>query len=244
MYQDFAYIYDKLQENINYKKWTDYIEGLFKKYGLKPVTIADVACGTGSITLNLAKRGYDVTGIDISEDMLYVAKEKSRKEGYSIPFICQDMVDLTLHNQVDAVTCMCDGVNYINGEEEVAQFFSRVHAILKPGGIFIFDISSYYKLNSVLGNRTIADNDEEISLIWNNYFEKETSLLYMDLTFFVEKNGFYKRIDEEHIQRAYHADEIVGILQRAGFKNVDFYGPFCHEKPKKRSQRIFFAAIK
>ena len=113
MYQEFAYYYDALMKNVDYQEWTNQVERIFNKYGKKPKTIVDLACGTGGVTNVLASRGYQVTGIDISEDMLFVAREKARKSGLKISYVCQDMAELTLHRPVDAVLCMCDGFNYI-----------------------------------------------------------------------------------------------------------------------------------
>ena len=113
MYQEFAYLYDKLMKNVDYQRWADHIEEIFRKNGRKPETVVDLGCGTGAVTNILAERGYQVTGVDISEDMLFVAREKARKSGLQVSYICQDMTELTLHRPVDAIICMCDGFNYI-----------------------------------------------------------------------------------------------------------------------------------
>jgi SAM-dependent methyltransferase len=244
MYQDFAYIYDDLMGNVDYEKWTDHVEAIFKKYGIKPKSVVDLACGTGGVTNILAGRGYQVTGVDLSEDMLYVAREKARKSGLSIPYICQDMTRLELHQPVDAITCMCDGFNYILDKADLQRTLQRIYDYLCPGGILVFDISSHYKLSSILANNTMADPDEEISLIWLNQFNKDTQILEMSLTFFVREGSMYNRSDETHLQRAYHEDEIMELLQECGFTQRETFAPFSLTPPKKRSQRIFFAAVR
>jgi ubiquinone/menaquinone biosynthesis C-methylase UbiE len=231
-------------EDVNYPGWVDYIERIFKKHGVKPVQIVDLACGTGNITLLLKERGYDVIGIDQSEDMLSVAKEKAVKNGMDIPFIYQDMRHLELHGPVDAITCICDGINYILSLRDLDMVFQSVCRYLKPDGIFIFDISSYYKLSSILGNNTIVRTDEDISYIWLNYFDRRSNICEMYLSFFTKEGEYYRRFDETHYQRAYKAEEIIRRLKHNGFKNIEAYQPFTFKPPKKSSQRIFFAARK
>ncbi len=243
MYRDFAYLYDTLMKNVNYKKWTNQIEEIFYRHGKRPNTIVDLACGTGGVTNILASRGYQITGIDISEDMLFVAREKARKSGLRVSYVCQDMTELTLHRPVDAILCMCDGFNYILDEGKLRSTLKRISSYLNPGGILVFDISSYYKLSSVLGNKTMADNNEEISLIWLNNFDKESRILEMNLTFFENINGMYKRSDETHLQRAYYTEEIISILKECGYADITAYSASDLRPPGKRNHRIFFSAI-
>ncbi|MFO7294392.1 MAG: class I SAM-dependent methyltransferase [Caldicoprobacter sp.] len=244
IYNGFAYIYDTLMQDVNYPKWVDYIELLFRHYGVKPRQIVDLACGTGNITILLRERGYDVIGIDQSEDMLFVAREKARNRGMNITFIFQDIRHISLHHPVDAMTCICDGINYISAEEELDLVFEGVYRYLNPGGIFVFDISSYYKLSSIVGNNVFVKTDEDISYIWQNYFDKQSRICEMELSFFVKEGEHYKRFDEVHYQRAYHAEEIVGHLENNGFEDIGVYQPFTLKPPKKKAERIFFAARK
>jgi len=244
MYQDFAYFYDTLMKNVDYNKWAGHVESIFGYYGKKPKTVVDLACGTGGITNVLAARGYQITGIDISEDMLFVAREKARKSGLKVAYACQDMVELTLHRPVDAVICMCDGFNYITDKDKLKTAMKRIYRYLNQGGILVFDISSYYKLSSVLGNNTMADSNEDISLIWLNHFDKNNDILEMNLTFFVRQGKLYKRSDETHMQRAYRENEIREILEDCGFIQISAFSPNELKPPEKRSQRIFFAALK
>lgn len=242
MYQDFAYLYDEFMKNVDYQDWTNKVEDIFRKYDKQPKTIVDLACGTGGVTNLLATRGYKVTGVDISEDMLYLAREKARRSGLQVPYICQDISELSLHNPVDAILCMCDGFNYILEKRKLKQSLEKIHKYLNPGGILIFDISSHYKLSSILGNNTMADTGEDLSLIWLNQFDKETHLLEMNLTIFVKQDEFYERVEETQIQRAWKTEEILEILNECGFINISTYSSKGLTPPGKRSHRIYFSA--
>lgn len=244
MYQEFAYLYDALMKNMDYEKWTDQIEAIFQRYGEKPETVVDLACGTGGITNILASRGYQTTGVDLSGDMLSIAREKARKSGLRIPYICQDITGLELHRPVDAMVCMCDGFNYILDGRDLKKALQRIYRYLNPGGILIFDISSHYKLSAVVGNHTMADPDEDISMIWLNQFDEETQILEMNLTFFVKEGSLYRRVEETQLQRAYREEEIIGLLEECGYSGMERFSPFFLTPPKKKTQRIVFAAIR
>lgn len=244
MYQEFAYIYDKMMEDVDYIQWVDYIESLFSLYNVKPRDIADLACGTGNITTIMAERGYNMVGIDSSQDMLLVAQEKSRKKGLKIPFVCQDMREIALHRQADAVLIMCDGINYIIDDEDIDRVFSLIYNILRPGGVLLFDISSYYKLSTILGDNIIIDDDHGIFLVWENSFDTEENICTMDLTFFLQEDSLYRRFDEIHMQKAYHAQDLVDKLEQKRFKNINCYHHLSFDTPKKHSQRLMFAAQK
>ena len=244
MYENFAYIYDKMMGDVNYMKWTDYVEKLFSHYDITPNDIADLACGTGNITTILAERGYNMIGIDCSQDMLLVAQEKARKKGLRIPFVCQDMREIALHKSIDAVLIMCDGINYIVDDEDLDRVFSRVYNILKPGGVLLFDISSYYKLSSILGNNIMIDDDQDISLMWQNSFDEQDKICTMELTFFVREGSLYRRFDETHIQKAHHAKDIIEKLKQNRFEKINGYHHLTFDAPKKWSQRILFGAQK
>jgi len=244
MYQEFAYIYDKMMRDVDYLKWTDYIESIFTRYNIKPKDIAELACGTGNITIIMADRGYNMIGIDRSQDMLQVAQEKARKKGLKIPFVCQDMRDLELHRQVDAVLITCDGINYIIDDEDIDRVFYLIYNILRPGGVLLFDISTYYKLSTILGDNIMIDDDQGIFLIWENNFDKEESICAMDLTFFVQENSLYRRFDEVHIQKGHHAQDLIDKLKQNRFININCYHHLTFDEPKKNSQRLMFVAQK
>lgn len=162
-YTDFAYIYDKLIDQ-DYEKWADYIEEIFKKHGVKPNLVLDLGCGTGSITNILAKRGYDMIGVDLSPDMLNVARDKALEENLDVLYLCQDIREFELYGTVDAIICTLDVLNYITKPEDLRLVFSLVKNYLNPDGIFIFDINTEYKLKNVLGNNTFVYDENGIFL--------------------------------------------------------------------------------
>ena len=200
MYGKFAGLYDPLMKDVDYDRWAEYIASFLPEGSLR---IADCACGTGEITIRLAKMGYTLTGIDISEDMLRIAAEKARKSALKLPFICQNMAELQLHRPQDAIVCACDGVNYLDSLEQVGRFFSAAYAVLKPNGLLLFDISSRHKLENVLDCNTFAEDDGERAYIWKNCYDPESRLISMELSFYEKQGELYRRFEESHIQRAH-----------------------------------------
>ena len=168
-YTDFAYIYDKLIGQ-DYEKWADYIEDIFAKNNLKPSLVLDLGCGTGSITNILAKRGYDMIGVDISPDMLNVAREKATEEGLDVLYLCQDIREFELYGTVDAIICTLDVLNYITDPDDLKQVFRLVRNYLNPDGIFIFDINTEHKLKNTLGNNTFITDEEGVFYSWENEY--------------------------------------------------------------------------
>ena len=234
-YTDFAYVYDKLIDQ-DYEKWADYIEQLFQKGGVKPKLVLDLGCGTGSITNILARRGYDMIGVDVSCDMLNVAREKAAAEGLDVLYLCQDIREFELYGTVDAVICTLDVLNYITDSGDLSKVFSLVKNYLNPGGLFIFDINTEYKLSEVLGGNTFVNDENGIFYVWENEYEDGISRQY--LTFFAEcENGMYKRFDEPHIQRAYKVGEIEEMLLENGLETLGKYEVLTFEKPCKHCEK-------
>ncbi|HZK35042.1 MAG TPA: class I SAM-dependent methyltransferase [Bacillota bacterium] len=244
MYRDFAYVYDELMQDVDYDRWADHIEKIFNRFAVKPEKIVDLACGTGSITNRLAARGYNMTGVDISQDMLSVAREKARKSGLNVPYIHQDIRSLDLHGPLDAVVCMCDGLNYIIKKDALRQVLCKAREYLKPGGVLLFDISSYYKLSQILGNNIIVDTEGDTNLVWCNSYSDKSQILQMDLTFYVRQGDYFRRFYETHLQRAYKSKELKNLLVESGFSDIALFSDFGMEAPDNNSQRIFFYARK
>lgn len=244
-YNELAYYYDILMEDVDYGLWSDYIVELYNYYGVKPQKILDTACGTGNITIPMAKKGYTMWGVDLSTDMLSIAQNKADKQKQKIRFLNQDMSQLRINDKFDSVLCMCDGVNYIIEEKAVLSFFKNVYERLADGGLFIFDISSRYKLSTILGNNSLYQEKNNINYIWNNNYDEKKSLVEMYLVFFVPENEeLYRRFEEEHVQKAYDAEYLTNLLQRQGFGDISVFDEFSFEKPGEKSERIFFAARK
>ncbi|WP_425448174.1 class I SAM-dependent DNA methyltransferase [Dethiothermospora halolimnae] len=243
-YNQFAFIYDKLMTaDISYKKWHDYIEMIFSKYNKSINTILEMACGTGNLTSYLAKEDYMITCFDISQEMLSIAQDKL-KNNRNVKLYKRDMVDFSFNKKYDSILCMCDSINYITDKEELLAVFKNVYKHLNDDGIFIFDINSYYKLNNIIGNNTFVHDDDNVFYVWENIYDAEKEICQFYLTFFVKEGDTYKRFDEEHLERAYKLEEIIELLNRAGFKDIDAYHEFTFEEVMDKSERINFVVKK
>ena len=239
MYERFAKLYDALMRDVDYDAWAAYINGF-----LPPMSIvAECACGTAEITLRLCAAGHSMTGIDISREMLEIAAEKARLRAMSIPFVCMDMRHFCLHKPVDAVVCACDGVNYLNSRAAVDSFFAAASKALKTNGLLLFDVSSRYKLENILGCNTFAEDDGENAYIWKNCYDEKSKLLEMRLSFFAREGESYSRFCETHIQRAHSTQELLNSLEKAGFE-AQAYEAFTKNAPGAATERIQFAARK
>lgn len=243
-YCGFAYLYDRLMEDVDYEDWANYVEKVMVQNRNKPQKILEIACGTGNVTIPLAKKGYNILGLDISKDMLMIAKNKALEDNINILFIEQDMIDLEVEEKFDCILSMCDGINYIVDINDLRKVFQGVYNALDDGGVFIFDISSYYKIKNILGNNTFGENLEDICYLWENYFDEGSNTIEMDLTFFIQDGKYYKKEEEYHVQRAYEVEEIIKILNQLDFKDIKVYDGFTFDSPKDNSERIFFVAKK
>ncbi len=213
-YSGFAQIYDHYMHTEDYQRWFEGVQSLIQKYSRPTKQILELACGSGNMSLLLAKSGYDVVGLDLSEDMLMIAKDKALQERMKIGFFQQDMTQFELNQKFDTVLCICDGMNYVLENEEMEELFKRVHHSLKENGSFIFDISTYYKLKYILGESTIAESQEDSAFIWENYYDDEMDILSFDLSVFTRENILYKRNDEVHEQRAYKIKDIESLSNK------------------------------
>ncbi|MGL5507043.1 MAG: class I SAM-dependent DNA methyltransferase [Paraclostridium sp.] len=245
-YKEFAFVYDELMNDVDYNKWVEYIEKLIEKEDAQVKNILELACGTGNITIPLAKKEYDIAAIDISAEMLGVAKEKAEKQGIELVLLQQDIAELEFDvTGLDCVLCACDGFNYITYDDDLLNVFDKSYELLKKDGVFIFDISSYYKLANILGGNIFGENREDVAYLWKNYFDDEENLLEMELAFFIkDKDDKFNRFEEVHQQRAYTEEEIVELLQEAGFESIKVFGDFTFESPKEDAERIFFVCKK
>ena len=244
MYNDFAEVYDRLQD-ADYEGFVDYYERIFKKFGKNPELVLDLACGTGNITIPMAKRGYDMIGLDLSCEMLNVAREKAAAEGLDILFLNQDMTDMELYGTVDAIVCALDGVNYITDPADLKRVFALVKNYLNPGGIMIFDINTEHKLRNILGGNTFVNEEQGIYYVWQSEFDDETKICAFELNFFCEQpDGGYIRFDEFQEERAYSTSEILDILKSEDLVAEGFYKPFEFSTPDDKEERIFFVISK
>lgn len=250
-YGNFAAVYDTFMDNIPYGKWGAYLHGLLNEYGIEDGLVLDLGCGTGSMTELLASLGYDMIGVDSSVDMLEIALEKKEKSGYDILYLQQDMREFELYGTVRAVVSICDSLNYITEPEELEQVFHWVNNYLDMDGVFIFDFNTEYKYREILGDRTIAENREDCSFIWDNYYyeeerinEYELSLFLKDETFACDGGEIYRKYQETHFQRGYTLAEMKELVQSAGMRFFAAYDAFTSEEPSDTSERIYVIAGK
>lgn len=242
-YTGFAAVYDTFMDNIPYEEWCEYLTGLLKEQGVSEGLLLDLGCGTGSLTELLAKSGYDMIGVDNSEEMLELALEKKEKSGSDILYLCQDMREFELYGTVAAVVSICDCMNYILEEEDLLEVFCLANNYLDPGGIFVFDMNTPYKYREVIGNTTIAENREEGSFIWENCFDEESQVNEYALTLFIkEEDDLYRKHEEFHYQKAYEPERVKELLEEAGLKVEAIYDAFTREPVREDSERIYFIA--
>ncbi len=240
-YSAFAAGYDRMMADVDYDGWAAYIDGFLREAGAK--TVLECACGTGNLTIRLGKRGYSITGSDLSEDMLMVARTKALDAGLRfLPFVCQDMRQLALHKPVDAIVCACDGVNYLL--DGVEDFFRAARKALKPGGLLLFDVSSAYKLSAILGDNTFAATGADWAYIWENQYHPRLNRVDMLLTGFLKQGAGYARFEERHSQRAYGQDELTSALASCGFGSIQVYEAFTKAAPAATAERLQFTARK
>lgn len=244
-YSNFAYIYDQLMDDINYKEIVDYIEEILNKNGVNGKLALDLACGTGTITSELASRDYDMIGVDISDDMLNVAEEKSAKADNKVLYLCQDMKEFELYGTVDFVTCMFDSLNYILYYSDIKKIFKLINNYLNPGGVFIFDMNTIHKLSTVLGDNTFTYSNDNITYIWENEYDMRKRICDFYLTFFVKNDSdMYEKFEEHHQEKGYTIEAIEEALDYAGLNLVAKYKDYTFENGDRRSDRITYVAMK
>lgn len=242
-YTSFAVVYDTFMDNVPYEEWGEYLHGLLLEYGVEDGLILDLGCGTGTMTEILASKGYDMTGVDFSEEMLDIAMQKRTKSGHDILYLMQDMREFELYGTVRAVVSICDCMNYILEEEDLLEVFCLANNYLDPGGIFVFDMNTPYKYREVIGNTTIAENREEGSFIWENCFDEESQVNEYALTLFIkEEDDLYRKHEEFHYQKAYEPERVKELLEEAGLKVEAIYDAFTREPVREDSERIYFIA--
>ncbi|KKI88543.1 methyltransferase [Bacillus sp. SA1-12] len=246
IYQGFAYIYDQLMKDAPYDEWITFINKAISAYYPEANRLIDVGCGTGEIAIRLAKQQLNITGVDLSEDMLSVAQSKLAQNNVNILFLQQDMRDLAgFEEKFDVVTICCDSLNYLETEDDIQATFRAVNQLLGRGGLLLFDVHSLYKIHHIFAGATFADQDEDISFIWSSYAAEEPNSVEHDMTFFVKRNEGYERFDEVHYQRTYPIETYTSWLEDASFEIIKVCGDFHFETPPiSTSERIFFVARK
>lgn len=242
-YDAIARVYEKMGESIDYDAWADFVEACFGTYlGKRPELVLDLACGTGRMTRALAKRGYDMIGVDGSADMLGEAyAQKTEDDG--ILYLCQDMREFELYGTVGAVVCCLDSINYLLTEGDVAKTFRTVHNYLDPDGLFLFDVNTPYKFEHIYGNEAYILEDEQEYLGWQNEYDRESGICDFYLTLFEEdEEGRYTRSEEHQQERCYGKETLVKILEESGFEVLGCVADFESAAPTETTPRWYFAA--
>jgi len=238
-----AEYYDRLLGNEEIAEWTEYLLGLLEKAGArKAASVLECGCGTGRITLGLAKAGYRITALDLSEDMLWIAQEKLRGFGLRANFVCADMKNFRLEKKCGAVVAAYDVVNYITEEDSLKNFFGCAYHNLTSGGLVLFDISSQGYLYDLLGGETLMHDTEETTWIWHNV--RSGDIVTSDITLFALTNGLYKRYDERHVLRVWAAEQLKAMLRDVGFSEVRAYQFGTMKQELGDCKRIQFCAMK
>ena len=242
-YEKFAQVYDLFMDNIDYEEWADYITGHLREYGIEDGLVLELGCGTGTMTGLLADKGYDMIGVDNSEEMLAEAMEKRVESGQDILYLLQDMQEFELYGTVRAVVSVCDSLNYITDRDELRHVFELVNNYLDPEGIFLFDMNTVHKYRDILGDTTIAENRDEGSFIWDNSYDEEEGLNYYELAVFLPReDGLYEKAEEVHCQKAYPREEIEELIREAGMELLAVYDAYTGKAASEESERLFFIA--
>jgi len=242
-YEELARFYDALTQDVDREKWADYFQEHFRRSGKDVHLVLDLACGTGTMSCLLARRGFDVIGVDRSEEMLMEAFDKAAGMTEERPmFLQQSMAELDLYGTVDAAVCCLDSVNYVTDPQELQTAFDRVHLFLDPGGIFLFDVNSPYKFRQMDGELYLDEN-EEVCCLWRVDLEGDLCTYQVDL-FERTEEDLWARSTEEHVERLYRPEDLRRMLERAGFRDIEVFGDLTFDAPQPEDMRIFFKARK
>ena len=242
-YKALAASYDRLTNDVDYEAVVAFYEEMIRRDGLMPRTAVDLACGTGSVAVLLAKRGMQVTAVDLSEDMLTVAAQKAFGMENPPRFVCQPLQALQLPRGVDLAVCALDSLDYITDPADCAEAIKRVYKALNPGGIFIFDVNTPEKLRAMDG-QVFLDEDDDVYCVWRGEFDEETNICSYGMDLFQREGDCWYRSFEEHREYAYSREQLTAFLKNAGFTHIEVYGDRRFEAPADGEQRIYFKARK
>lgn len=241
----FASVYDKFTRNAEPEKRSEYVLALLAKAGMTGGILLDLACGTGVMTERYLKAGFDVIGVDVSGDMLLLARERLKPYGQKALLLEQDMTALDLYGTVNCAVCSLDSINHLVEAMDVQTAFQKVSLFTEPGGVFVFDVNTLYKHRQILGNNTFVYEDDSDFLVWQNYLDEADDTVQMLLDIFsLKPDGTYERYSDEIVERAYGVEEIAGMLKNAGFCDIKICGDMRFDAPEETEERIYFVAKK
>ena len=241
-YTGFAYVYDEYMDNIPYEEWGEYMMTLLKENGVSDgMSVLELGCGTGTVTRMLSKSGYDCVGLDMSEDMLSIASDKTFEEDLHIIYTCQDMRDFEVPYSMDAMISIGDSMNYITCVDDLENVFSCVRENLKENGVFIFDLKTIHFFRDILADNTYAQNRDDSAFIWDNYYDEEERNNEYELAVFVKnEDGTFDRFEEQHYQHGFSIEEVTGAARKAGLNVKSIYNAFTKDAPDDSSERLYF----
>ena len=242
-YKNLAVSYDRLTNDVDYEATVEFYNAILKREGLHPRTAVDLACGTGSVTVLLAKQGIRTVGVDMSEDMLTAAWEKVMDMDTPPTFVCQKLQELRLGRGVDLAVCALDSLDYITDPNDCAEAIRRVYKVLNPGGIFIFDVNTPEKLQAMDG-QVFLDEDDDVYCVWRGEFDQAANICSYGMDLFQRQGNVWYRSFEEHREYAYSQEQLTKFLKDAGFTHIEVYADreFC--APRDGEQRIYMKARK
>lgn len=245
MYSQFSQFYDILMDDVDYAARTEYILSIFKKYDRIPTLLLDLACGTGGFSNEFAKKNISVIGVDISAEMLSVAKEKSEDKGLDVLYLCQDATELDLYGTIDGAVCCMDSINHITDYADICEVFKKVSLFLEKDRLFVFDVNTQYKHENVLADNTFVIEQDNIYCVWDNSYDKDCAVTRINLDFFVSDDGKnYKRYTDYIEERAYSDRELKTALESAGFEVLAVLDELSYNNIRKNGERAFYVAKK
>jgi len=243
-YEKFAYVYDRMMANVDYVRWANYIEDLFKHYKCRPRQVLEVACGTGALTMLMAQRGYEMWGLDRAEGMLEIARQKAESRNPDIHWLQGDMRNFALDQHFDAVLCIYDSINYAVDAGELANVFRSVSKHLRPSGLFIFDVTTERNIVQHFHAQTFAENHDDYSYTWKNIYSYHDKVCRTALTFFIREGELFRQFEEIHTQKIFEVAQVKDVLNQTGYKMLSAYDMFTFNRWSRHSDRINFTARK
>ena len=243
-YENFAETYDILMNDVDYKSRTEYLLKLFKNHGKIPTLLLDLACGTGGFSNCFAKKGIEVIGVDMSEEMLAKAGENSAEMGTDVLFLCQKAEELDLYGTVDGAICCMDSLNHITNIKNLTAAVNKVSLFLEKDCLFIFDVNTEYKHRNILGDNTFVVEEDGVFCGWQNSYHADRLTTDISLDFFIQQDGHYIRSSEDFSERAYTESELSEILRKAGLSTVAIYDDMTYNPPTDKSERVIYVTKK
>ena len=242
-YKNLAASYDRLTNDVDYEATVEFYMEILRREGITPRTVVDLACGTGSVTEILARKGYRVTGVDMSEEMLTEAAMKTMDMEQPPMYSCQLLQNLRLPRGVDMAVCALDSLDYILDPADCKEAIRRAYKALNPGGIFIFDVNTPEKLRA-MDDQVFLDEDDDVYCVWRGEFDEETNICSYGMDLFQREGNMWSRSFEEHREYAYSQEQLTEFLKDAGFTHIKVYADRLFEAPREGEQRIYFKARK